>query len=68
MFTKRAILAGFASAFALAALPAAQAADDFPAEPIRLIVPYSPGGGTDVTARIVAVRRCRAMSMLISPK
>lgn len=54
MFTKRAILAGFASAFALAALPAAQAADDFPAEPIRLIVPYSPGGGTDVTARIVA--------------
>jgi tripartite-type tricarboxylate transporter receptor subunit TctC len=32
----------------------AQDAKDYPARPIRMIVPYPPGGGTDVVARIVA--------------
>jgi tripartite-type tricarboxylate transporter receptor subunit TctC len=40
-------------AFALAAaLPAA--AQDYPARPITLVVPYSAGGGNDAMARIVA--------------
>ncbi len=30
----------------------AQDAKDYPAKPIRIIVPYPPGGGTDVVARI----------------
>jgi tripartite-type tricarboxylate transporter receptor subunit TctC len=39
----------------LGSLPAAaQDAKDYPAKPIRVIVPYPPGGGTDVVARIVA--------------
>ena len=29
---------------------------DFPNRPIRFIVPYPPGGGTDVVARVVARR------------
>ena len=33
---------------------AAVAAQDFPNKPIRLIVPFPPGGGTDLSARIVA--------------
>jgi tripartite-type tricarboxylate transporter receptor subunit TctC len=31
-------------------------ADDYPSHPIKLIVPYSPGGGADAVARIVAKR------------
>jgi tripartite-type tricarboxylate transporter receptor subunit TctC len=38
----------------LAALPAW--AQDWPAKPVRFIVPYPPGGGTDVIARIVQSR------------
>jgi tripartite-type tricarboxylate transporter receptor subunit TctC len=37
-----------------AAPAVAQDAKDYPTKPIRVIVPYPPGGGTDVVARIIA--------------
>lgn len=40
----------------LAALTFTALAQDFPVKPVRIIVPSSPGGGTDTTARIVSPR------------
>ena len=40
---------------ALASATAAQAAD-YPAKPIRMLVGFAPGGGTDTTARPIAAK------------
>jgi tripartite-type tricarboxylate transporter receptor subunit TctC len=49
-----------ASAAALFAASGA-AAQSYPAKPIRFIVPYPPGGGTDIVARLVAAKMTTSM-------
>ena len=48
------ICAVFIAGPALAA--AADPAKDYPNRPVRFIVPFSPGAGTDTTARAIAVK------------
>jgi tripartite-type tricarboxylate transporter receptor subunit TctC len=54
----RRIAAGAVLAVSLAAPAMAQT---YPARPVRIVVPFAPGGGTDVVARIVGARLSERM-------
>ena len=46
---------------ALISLPTIASAQDYPNKPIKLIIPYPPGGATDVIGRIVALKMSEVM-------
>lgn len=54
-----------AALLAIAANALAAPADDYPARPITLVVPYPPGGGNDVIARLVAAKMSRSLGQPI---
>lgn len=60
-FTRRA-LAALATAGTIATLaPAVAIAQAYPAKPVRVIVPFPPGGTTDIAARLIAARMAETM-------
>ncbi|MDH5286564.1 MAG: tripartite tricarboxylate transporter substrate binding protein [Betaproteobacteria bacterium] len=61
---RRLLVAALAGIGALAAAPAALA-QAWPARPIRLVVPFPPGAGTDTVARFVAQKLSESMAATI---
>lgn len=52
-----------------AAAPAfAQAAAAYPSKPIRLVIPFPPGGGTDILSRVVANKLTEATQWTVVPE
>src|SRR5207237_88448 len=58
------ILRAFLRIAALA-LPLAAAAADYPTKPVRLIVPFAPGGGNDLLARLLSMQLADALGQQV---
>jgi tripartite-type tricarboxylate transporter receptor subunit TctC len=49
----------------LFALPAASSAQDYPNRPIKIVVGFPPGGGTDTAARIIAAEMSKGLGQSV---
>jgi tripartite-type tricarboxylate transporter receptor subunit TctC len=53
LFTRRTVLAGAAGGLSLLSGRRAFAQSDYPTKPVKVIIPYPPGGGADTVGRIL---------------
>ncbi len=57
-----------ALALVFATIGAGALAQDFPAKPIRLLIPFPPGGGTDFVSRVVANKLADTLKWNVVPE
>src|SRR3990170_3417515 len=58
-------LIGLVYAATVLSAPSLALSQSYPAKPIRLIAPYPPGGGVDITARILAPVLSESIGQLV---
>ena len=70
MRMKRFALAAVAAFATFAFSPLAQAQDKYPSKPVKILVPYAPGGATDIVARILGeqLRQITGQSFVVENK
>jgi tripartite-type tricarboxylate transporter receptor subunit TctC len=61
LMRRRSVLLGVATA----SLAAPAQAQQFPSKPVRIVVPYTPGGGADTTARLIAPKLQDALGQTV---
>jgi len=62
---EKTMLRAVVSAFLSLLLCASAAAQDWPNKPIRIVVPFAPGGATDVPARLIAPKLTEALGQAV---
>ena len=65
MKTRTFLKAAVAAALSIAACMPALAQGSYPTKPIKLLVPFVPGGGTDILARIVAAEISKGLGQQV---
>ena len=63
--SRRTVLAGAAGAAAAVALPSVRAQSSWPSKPIRFLVPFAPGGTSEIVARSVAAELTKQLGQTV---
>lgn len=65
MITRRRLITATGSAALAASLPTAAFPQAFPSRPVRLIVPYAPGGSAEILARPIALEMTKSLGQSV---
>src|ERR1043165_1453315 len=63
--TNRSVRAIVVAVLVVTASVAARAAADYPTQTIKIVVPFPPGGGVDVVARVIAPRLSESLGQSV---